>query len=134
MNDLLSELEVVVERVNAATPNTWAVGPYGGIHKMDGDKFGVALLAGESKSGLYENRAANEAAASTAVNFIRAHHAEIAAAVRDAERWRAARNNTGDGLRLIRWTHNAPEKEQVMFPSPNLCDDYADAAMRQEGE
>lgn len=47
----------------------------------------------------------------------------------DAARWRAARNNTGDGIRIVLWNHKQPDELQVMFPSPTLCDSYADAAM-----
>lgn len=54
---------------------------------------------------------------------------EKAEAVTDARRWRVARNNTGDGLRLIRWDRSQPEELQVMFPSPALCDSDADAAI-----
>jgi hypothetical protein len=61
----------------------------------------------------------------------------LEAAERDAARWRVARNNTGDGLRLVRWNHDACEELQVMFPSPVLCDSDADAAIdaaTQEGK
>lgn len=46
----------------------------------------------------------------------------------DASRWRAVRDNQGDGLRIIEWDHKATEEMQVMFPSKRLCDEYADAA------
>lgn len=52
----------------------------------------------------------------------------------DAERWRAARDNTGDGIRIITWDHKAEEELQVMFPSPILCDEYADAARAAIGD
>lgn len=59
----------------------------------------------------------------------RAAHADLSGEARDGARWRAARNNTGDGLRLIRWNSKAPEELQVMFPSPALCDLDADDAL-----
>jgi hypothetical protein len=77
---LLDELEAVVRLAEKATPGEWAIGPYGGVYKTDSQgKLQNALLVGESKSAFFENRSANEAAATQAVNFIRTHHATIAA-------------------------------------------------------
>jgi len=64
--------------------------------------------------------------------------AELDAARKDAERWKAVRDNRGPGLRLITWAPNECEELQVMFPSQKLCDEYADstidAALNADGE
>lgn len=63
---------------------------------------------------------------------------EVEALRVDAYRWRQARDNHGDGLRLIKWNHSAIEELQVLFPSPILCDEYAnkaiDAARHAQGD
>jgi glycerophosphoryl diester phosphodiesterase len=62
---------------------------------------------------------------------LRTHHAEIAEAVADAELWRHARDNTGNGLRVVVWNKGAPDNMDVIFPSPNLLKNttYIDAAI-----
>jgi len=85
-----------------------------------------ASLAGEG--GSYMGKPGHRDTAAyldQCVAMLRAY-AEV---VEDAARWRAARDNRGDGLRIIIWDHNAVEELQVLFPSVPLCDKYADTAL-----
>lgn len=81
---LLDELEEVVRLSERATPGAWHQDTGGDITRDDG----TTLFTREKPDGCSSISFANADYVEAAVNFIRAHHAEIAAAVRDAERYR----------------------------------------------
>ena len=92
MTTLAQDLGGVVRLLEKATPGPWTVGRFGSVHrpKAEGSEssVGSAIVAGGSKSGMYDGYQENCEAIAAAVNFLRAHSAEIAGALRDAERYR----------------------------------------------
>ena len=91
-NPLAQDLGGVVRLLEKATQGPWTVGRFGSVHrpKAEGSEssVGSAIVAGGSKSGMYDGYQENCEAIAAAVNFLRAHSAEIAGALRDAERYR----------------------------------------------
>jgi hypothetical protein len=91
-NPLAQDLGGVVRLLEKATPGPWTVGQFGSVHrpKVEGSEssVGSAIVVGGSKSGMYDGYQENCEAIAAAVNFLRTHSAEIAGALRDAERYR----------------------------------------------
>jgi hypothetical protein len=83
MTDLLKDLEAVAGLADKATPGEWVTTV--GHHVKQA--HGVMVVAKNELRG--EVAQHNAAYIATLHNFIRTHHAEIAEAVKDAERWRA---------------------------------------------
>ena len=92
MTTLAQDLGGVVRLLEKATPGPWTVGRFGSVHrpKAEGSEssVGSAIVAGGSKSGMYDGYQENCEAIAAAINFLRTHSAEIAGALRDAERYR----------------------------------------------
>lgn len=90
MSDIAQDLGGVVRLLEKATPGPWTVGRFGSVHrpKVEGSESSVGspIVVGGSKSGMYDGYQENCEAIAAAVNFLRAHSAEIAGALRDAER------------------------------------------------
>jgi len=87
MTDLLTELESVVALADKATPGEW---PWPEFPEHSPNEAFIRLGAGYVEfGGSGSRRAANAMAVAAAMHFIRAHHAEIAEAVRDAARFHA---------------------------------------------
>lgn len=91
MTNLAQDLGGVVRLLEKATPGPWTVGRFGSVHrpKVEGSEssVGSAIVVGGSKSSMYDGYQENCEAIAAAVNFLRTHSAEIAGALRDAERW-----------------------------------------------
>lgn len=91
-NPLAQDLGGVVRLLEKATPGPWTVGQFGSVHrpKVEGSEssVGSAIVVGGSKSGMYDGYQENCEAIAAAINFLRTHSAEIAGALRDAERYR----------------------------------------------
>lgn len=90
MSDIAQDLGGVVRLLELATPGPWTVGRFGSVHrpKVEGSEssVGSAIVVGGSKSSMYDGYQENCEAIAAAVNFLRTHSAEIAGALRDAER------------------------------------------------
>ena len=70
-------LAQVQELLGRATPGPWTVGRFGSVHrpKAEGSEssIGSAIVAGGSKSGMYDGYQENCEAIAAAVNFLRTH-------------------------------------------------------------
>ena len=92
MTTISQDLGGVVRLLEKATPGPWTVGRFGSVHrpKVEGSEssVGSAIVVGGSKSGMYDGYQENCEAIAAAINFLRTHSAEIAGALRDAERYR----------------------------------------------
>jgi hypothetical protein len=75
--DLRYSLAQVQELLGRATPGPWTVGRFGSVHrpKAEGSEssVGSAIVAGGSKSGMYDGYQENCEAIAAAVNFLRTH-------------------------------------------------------------
>ena len=127
-NPLAQDLGGVVRLLEKATPGPWTVGRFGSVHrpKVEGSEssVGSAIVVGGSKSGMYDGYQENCEAIAAAVNFLRTHSAEIAGALRDAERYRWLRDQASW------WLVSTPDaaKLSVMLPRASI-----DAAIGTEG-
>lgn len=100
MTTIAQDLGGVVRLLEKATPGEW---PEPEASRFVPDKFNVGdgapyMLVGRDKNDLR--------AAVASVNFLRAHSAEIAGALRDAERWQTIESAPRDGsaiLAIVRW-------------------------------
>jgi hypothetical protein len=98
MTDLQRELAECVEALEKATPGKWFVkaGTKYPHLRAKGDKYGDQyIMETGQRSVVLSIHDAHSIA--RAVNFIRQHHAAIADAVRDAERWRFAAETKSRG-------------------------------------
>ena len=118
MTTLAQDLGGVVRLLEKATPGEW---PEPEASRFVPDKFNVGdgapyMLVGRDKNDLR--------AAVAAVNFLRTHSAEIAGALRDAERYRWLREQASW------WMVSTPDaaKLSVMLPRASI-----DAAIGTEG-
>ena len=110
-NPLAQDLGGVVRLLEKATPGKW--NHY--ESKYDGDvymvqaappKMHVLCRYNGDGDGYTQQDVDNAAAIAAAVNFLRAHSAEIAGALRDAERWQTIESAPRDGsaiLAIVRW-------------------------------
>lgn len=77
MTTLAQDLGGVVRLLEKATPGPWTVGRFGSVHrpKAEGSEssIGSAIVAGGSKSGMYDGYQENCEAIAAAVNFLRTH-------------------------------------------------------------
>lgn len=139
MTSLAQDLGGVVRLLEKATPGPWTVGRFGSVHrpKVEGSEISVgsAIVVGGSKSGMYDGYQENCEAIAAAVNFLRTHAAEIAGALRDAERWREVANKAWfvDAAANVYDLH---QRANSWEPSLADEDDVAaaiDSAMQQGG-
>lgn len=96
-NPLAQDLGGVVRLLEKATPGDW---PEPEASRFVPDKFNVGdgapyMLAGRDENDLR--------AAVASVNFLRAHSAEIAGALRDAERWQPIESAPRTGIAVLLW-------------------------------
>lgn len=99
MTTLAQDLGGVVRLLEKATPGEWfARRGYRYMHvRAKGDKFGDPYIMEARQRGTV--RLDDDAKAiAAAVNFLRAHSAEIAGALRDAERWRPIESAPTQGV------------------------------------
>lgn len=100
MSDIAQDLGGVVRLLEKATPGEWfARRGYRYMHvRAKGDKFGDHYIMEARQRGTV--RLDDDAKAiAAAINFMRTHSAEIAGALRDAERYRWLRNMANFGRR-----------------------------------
>lgn len=109
MTTIAQDLGDVLRLLEKATPGPWTVGRFGSVHrpKVEGSEssVGSAIVVGGSKSGMYDGYKENCEAIAAAVNFLRTHSAEIAGALRDAERWRPIETAPRDGTKVLLYHH-----------------------------
>lgn len=133
MTNLLDDLAEVLGLSEEATQGNWYYVHGHGWCCKGGPKNAPYALPLIRDAKTYDGPPSyDESFLRSAVNFIRKHAAEIERNAMDAEKWRAARDNTSDGLRIIQWNHKACEELQVLFPSPTLCDQYAEEAISKD--
>lgn len=117
-NPLAQDLGGVVRLLEKATPGPWTVGQFGSVHrpKVEGSEssVGSAIVVGGSKSGMYDGYQENCEAIAAAVNFLRTHSAEIAGALRDAERWRVWRELGEHEAADIAWLNAGEERDAAL--------------------
>lgn len=138
MTTLAQDLGGVVRLLEKATQGPWTVGRFGSVHrpKVEGSEssVGSAIVVGGSKSVMYDGYQENCEAIASAVNFLRTHSAEIAGALRDAERYRWLREHVTD--RFVRNNEHEPcllLPHNVDYLSPDDIDNAIDSAMQQGG-
>lgn len=104
-NPLAQDLGGVVRLLEKATPGPWTVGRFGSVHrpKVEGSEssVGSAIVVGGSKSSMYDGYQENCEAIAACVNFLRAHSAEIAGALRDADGWQPIESAPRDGTYIL---------------------------------
>ena len=135
MTTLAQDLGGVVRLLEKATPGPWTVGRFGSVHrpKAEGSEssVGSAIVAGGSKSGMYDGYQENCEAIAAAVNFLRTHSAEIAGALRDAERYRWLR--AAHGSMDFGFWHVCDFAGCIIGQQPEELDTAIDSAMQQGG-
>lgn len=125
-NPLAQDLGGVVRMLEKATPGvlTCSDGPHGYQHRISVGHLGVCDVFASSDA----------AAIAACVNFLRTHSAEIAGALRDAERYRWLREHVTD--RFVRNNEHEPcllLPHNVDYLSPDEIDAAIDSAMQQGG-
>ena len=135
MTPLAQDLGGVVRLLEKATPGPWTVGRFGSVHrpKVEGSEssVGSAIVAGGSKSGMYDGYQENCEAIAAAINFLRTHSAEIAGALRDAERYRWLR--AAHGSMDFGFWHVCDFAGCIIGQQPEELDPAIDSAMQQGG-
>lgn len=135
MSDIAQDLGGVVRLLEKATPGLWTVGRFGSVHrpKAEGSEgsVGSAIVAGGSKSGMYDGYQENCEAIAAAINFLRTHSAEIAGALRDAERYRWLR--AAHGSMDFGFWHVCDFAGCIIGQQPEELDTAIDSAMQQGG-
>ena len=127
MSDIAQDLGGVVRLLELATQEEW---PEPEASRFVPDKFNV----GDSAPYMLVGRDENDLrAAVAAVNFLRTHSAEIAGALRDAERYRWLREHfrfANDSMHEI-WFDDTLEPDDSGVPTD--LDTAIDSAMQQGG-
>ena len=135
MTTLAQDLGGVVRLLEKATPGPWTVGRFGSVHrpKVEGSEssVGSAIVVGGSTSGMYDGYQENCEAIAAAVNFLRTHSAEIAGALRDAERYRWLR--AAHGSMDFGFWHVCDFAGCIIGQQPEELDTAIDSAMQQGG-
>ena len=118
-NPLAQDLGGVVRLLEKATPGKW--NHY--ESKYDGDvymvqaappKMHVLCRYNGDGDGYTRQDVDNAAAIAAAVNFLRTHSAEIAGALRDAERWRVWRELGEHEAADIAWLNAGEERDAAL--------------------
>ena len=127
MSDIAQDLGGVVRLLELATQEEW---PEPEASRFVPDKFNV----GDSAPYMLVGRDENDLrAAVAAVNFLRTHSAEIAGALRDAERYRWLREHfrfANDSMHEI-WFDDTLEPDDYGVPTD--LDQTIDSAMQHGG-
>lgn len=140
---LAQDLGGVVRLLEKATPGKW---PEPEASRFVPDKFNV----GDGAPYMLVGRGENDLrAAVAAVNFLRTHSAEIAGALRDAERWQPIESAPRDGRAVIlahmggkpyigKWCHDTWVDERGLSRGPSHwrplpAPPTLDSAMQQGG-
>lgn len=119
MTTLAQDLGGVVRLLEKATPGKW--NHY--ESKYDGDvymvqaappKMHVLCRYNGDGAGYTQQDVDNAAAIAACVNFLRTHSAEIAGALRDAERWRAWRDLGEHEAADIAWLNAGEERDAAL--------------------
>ena len=135
MRDIAQDLGGVVRLLELATPGPWTVGRFGSVHrpKVEGSEssVGSAIVVGGSKSVMYDGYQENCEASAAAINFLRTHSAEIAGALRDAERYRWLR--AAHGSMDFGFWHVRDFAGCIIGQQPEELDTAIDSAMQQGG-
>ena len=131
MSDIAQDLGGVVRLLELATQEEW---PEPEASRFVPDKFNV----GDSAPYMLVGRDENDLrAAVAAVNFLRTHSAEIAGALRDAERyrWLRAEHAVRSPLAHVCWKRNGDREcgDWVNTSGPDQLDTAIDSAMQQGG-
>ena len=135
MSDIAQDLGGVVRLLEKATPGEWfARRGYRYMHvRAKGDKFGDPYIMEARQRGTV--RLDDDAKAiAAAINFLRTNSAEIAVALRDADRYRWLREHVTD--RFVRNNEHEPcllLPHNVDYLSPDEIDTAIDSAMQQGG-
>lgn len=118
MTTIAQDLGGMVRLLEKATPGPWTVGQFGSVHRPKGEgsesSVGSAIVVGGSKSGMYDGYQENCEAIAAAVNFLRTHSAEIAGALRDADRWRVWRELGEHEAADIAWLNAGEERDAAL--------------------